>query len=1655
MGCRPNSRLSNMNAPHETIISSTADFCRNFPKSPSIKVTRDSLLEHISHTLDSSSRVVYLEGDSLTGKSELLAEYMRRNPLNSLGVFLSAGDNYFYTADYVRLVLSEQIHWLIHSVQANFEFVDEASFARLLLQLQKRARQNPITFVIDGLGDAPAINANATSEILKVFPFSQSEFSFVLSGSSSLFSKLPLERYKPKPIPLLPVGLEEAKTYFANCSDLADDEISQIRHFCRGTIGQMARFKELLQSGVAISSLLDEKEGTLKKLLDFEWELVPDDQRLASILGYVAFSTLPIDLERLGHLTGAEGVELLEMVARCRFVEIDNATGLVSIRSDAEKRFVRGKLQHLKGKIHEDFISDLLKNPGSEEAIRDLPSQLLSAGRNGDLIERLDDAHFVRLLETEKSLRSLKGHTAIGLQAARILRNDAAEARFALASSVITGLTFSVGTKSEIEARLRLGEKDCAIALALTAPTSEERLQLLAAAARAYHAANLLVPVEVKEQIRHFVSEVDFGSLGYIAGDIACDLLVVDFSLAMEVFERATIETKPRRTDAGIASTEESPASREVDRGGEEKDFGKVHSRLSEYHRQRFADAVASIVERSSSERLLARLKNLESKHQLFILKQWLKKQKKSSEAGRVAEYALDIALNDLTRSPRVEDFREIGVALPHLLDQDLAEKLVKRIKVQLGTQLSHGTTVESVRLEMLLIRTRYAQHTQECELELIELFSKIHQISEVNTKATCWAWMLYGLQKFPDPAILEGRTSVVSEITEKLIESIEELLESSADHYETARSAIYALARANPTLALQLVAKLNTQKRRDKAFSTLATELTSSKTYTTAPGLLLQCVSKIESEDERDETLSKCLSLIAQHAESEQVGTCNTGILALWRAIRIANRRFSAAVSTYRILKAIKADAEIVGALEAEIQGLWPDILVDWVRTDFGFRLVRDIASVDRQLALTWLERVSRDRQQSKIPSSSLSTALYLTIKLAIASFSIQADDSCDIDAPQLSRLAFLINSIPVPEHRMILWCDLGVSLHFKGKRSVAKVICTEFVQPVLHGMYKNNELVRDLLIELAAPFLYLTHPPSASIFIEQIKDAQHREIARSDICKTIFRKRSIHDPYKASDTPGYELDAEDIASVLDVLRSMHTDASILAVIEDLCASLSSKKNSAKIRRTQVRDYLNSIDEIIDKKLPDPRNIKHEGYKIAAKAHVLRARATFETVSTGEWQDLFRASQAIANVADRVVVTTMVGGCARGRGPFSDSKWFNAVKADIPRIPSYSDRIDRYSWVAELMESIDKQQTVSLLKDAMSLSNHLAAESSGLEKQKRILDLAHSVDPTLVDRIIDLVDRDEARAPVKEVHLSQIKLKEARKDLAKNPSCIDLDKINAEELAEVCFHNFGSLIGGRILPRPVEEFEKLATVASQLSISHAYPIWAWIIENASKKIGHRSKGERLIEIVYDAACHAAELTLSLIGKSNASASTRSGEDVSGLIRPGERGAIFERIRTFASGQDGKLIRISDPYFGPDDLDILHCLAEAAPNSTVRILTSKKHLRDVISDGMFDDAFRSAWQELCEIPPPKTEIVVIALGNDGGHPIHDRWIVSDTEGLRLGGSPNSMGYTRVSEVSFMDTAASQEKCQVIDDLLNRQKREWFGEKLQATSFFLD
>ena len=171
------------------------------------------------------------------------------------------------------------------------------------------------------------------------------------------------------------------------------------------------------------------------------------------------------------------------------------------------------------------------------------------------------------------------------------------------------------------------------------------------------------------------------------------------------------------------------------------------------------------------------------------------------------------------------------------------------------------------------------------------------------------------------------------------------------------------------------------------------------------------------------------------------------------------------------------------------------------------------------------------------------------------------------------------------------------------------------------------------------------------------------------------------------------------------------------------------------------------------------------------------------------------------------------------------------------------------------------------------------------------------------------------------------------------------------------------------------------------------------------------------------------------------------------VINEGERDKALKFIKDWMQNGVLSYLKICDPYFGPEDLEILKILQSTNPDCKVYILCSRSNQeRGSIN---LDEIYKGHWNIISSgANCPKTEIVVIGTRDTGDFPIHDRWWLTNGGGLRLGTSFKSLGYSKTSEISIFNIEEAY-KCETqVDQYLKREKLEYKNETLEYLMFTL-
>jgi hypothetical protein len=250
--------------------------------------------------------------------------------------------------------------------------------------------------------------------------------------------------------------------------------------------------------------------------------------------------------------------------------------------------------------------------------------------------------------------------------------------------------------------------------------------------------------------------------------------------------------------------------------------------------------------------------------------------------------------------------------------------------------------------------------------------------------------------------------------------------------------------------------------------------------------------------------------------------------------------------------------------------------------------------------------------------------------------------------------------------------------------------------------------------------------------------------------------------------------------------------------------------------------------------------------------------------------------------------------------------------------------------------------------------------------------------------------------------------------------------------------------------------------LASTLPFHRSYAIFSWLVESFVLTCSTNSQPVSRIQPMFSASLAACEFCLRITARaagvrlflpSSARLATAAANHLA--VAAGDRANALTFIRAWVEASVEGYIKICDPFFGPDDLEVLKIFLSTDVVCRVLILTSVKHQKQKQIAEPWRRAYNDRWREMSDLEPPETDVTIVGTRSGGELPIHDRWWLSRSAGLRFGTSFNSLGTTKHSEISVLSSDQVAGLDAIVDPYLNRTKREHNGERLQLEVFSLD
>ncbi|MBW6474130.1 MAG: hypothetical protein K0B14_13475 [Anaerolineaceae bacterium] len=1632
-------------------IMDTTKISSNFPLPPEQEIIRDSFLETIEK-LFSNQPMVIVEGEVGIGKTTLLSQFARRFPENSISVFITPATRASYDPDTIRIDLLSQVFWILTRKElsyTDFETMDITSdWGKRRNQLLKfsKSRYQTFYFVLDGICEIPDNHSFYRDLIFDMLPFGfYNDFKFLISGNPKNIPCQILEQINYKSFPIPAFTLEESERYLSELGFSNDDLIEIYR--IHKTPGSLASIRRSIHGENSKNEFLKNLPLELANLLDLEWKNIDfNNEVLTSSLALIAYSPKELSIKDVSNVLKDDEDQIYNLLTQVQFITIIDYDKVTFVSEDQLSN-AQSKLSDFKEAAEKEIIK-FLKNSNDPSAPIDLSSFFESTNRHRDLIQFSTPDTLVKILKSSQSLIPLFETTMKCVKSAQKLDRDLDVIDFGLQTAVINELFSTATGESEINALISLNETDAALALIERASTKEDQLLLLSVLANANIKYDLRIQ-GLDERIKTIYQQVDKNMLENKALDIATNLINFLPEIAFDLVENSMkIDASEQGLDWAFTKLSmRAMAKSEYDKNAYDI-LEKIMNKIKDPDAKNFLTTGSLLFFNFSAEEVISQVNNFDQvRDQFYILRSWASKNREVDNVGSVLEYALQIAISSTEFSPNARDFRQLSSPLPYISDLDLRKKLINKIDAQRSTIEKLGPIEDYVRIFVILGIAENDFDSKASINRFIEAFLYSQDLEEIATKSSCLVRILNGLLIIDPNKELEY---LHIEIEEELKNSVEAILMDSAEQYVVTKNIIRALAVNRTEYAFEISSKLNGEDRRNQAYRDVVKDLLDVPDNKLDFSLIQLGYKNISNKALCDSLLLYILDRI-NSIENPAIMSDGRILYFINGVFNLldASDRSSAVCVCLEILEKMKEtkDAGLKNKLFEILKSSWNDIDVEWLKIDMGFKIV-EATSNNQELAYEILSIVEQYRNTVQLETREVALTYLATIRLCLRAYSGLIFKRIDT-ADDYLQIVNLINNVHSYSEKIGLYTDLALKFWSIDRLDDFSRVVKEKIKPLINSFYFDDGLAYQAALIEASPALYLHHSISTIDKLKAIEAIEVRDKAFNSICSFIITKRYNEPFFDPGKIKGEKLSYDEIIDLIKIINEIDRDAFVFHLISEISESVINYKNG--FTKNERAEIARKLEELIERKLPNDKYIKHDGFKLTSLAKVYKIK----NVNISEWKDLISRTKSI-NIADQVFILAYIADSLPNSYYKLRDQLINDAVDLINCIPSDYDRINRYELLSQISLN-DRNLAQKLLRAGMELLVK-KDDPDYLSTQRRFIDLAYKIDTNFAAELASVADDDPARSKSKYNLQNRLTVQNLKKETISttNSSEFDID-LSKDDYSSTAWILLGSLNANRIHAQRFDKMRKFEFMGASIPLLDGYPIFAWLFQNCVVNYKNKPQASDYIRPLFNATLKASDLIINIAQKSNLQIQKAKSTAIDKMLTsttmedlsPDDAKLV---LKNWLSSSIKDELFIADAYFGREELWILHEVVNTNPNCKVYILTSKKHNNKLTQP---QKEYTDYWRrEISDHEPPPTEVVIAGLETDQLSPIHDRWWISGNSGIRIGTSSNSLAGSKISEISNFSPADAEKNENTIKRFAIYKDRAYKGVKINYMSFTL-
>ena len=560
--------------------------------------------------------------------------------------------------------------------------------------------------------------------------------------------------------------------------------------------------------------------------------------------------------------------------------------------------------------------------------------------------------------------------------------------------------------------------------------------------------------------------------------------------------------------------------------------------------------------------------------------------------------------------------------------------------------------------------------------------------------------------------------------------------------------------------------------------------------------------------------------------------------------------------------------------------------------------------------------------------------------------------------------------------------------------------------------GIIDNNKGIYDVLDCFVV--IHYFNTDLAFDYLNKLSEI-HKEKACVEIVDFYISKRSPFEYYDG-DVLKFKSTYDNLLKAVKVLNDINTDAVLYYQIKDIAKAINENSDLSQQQKSELR---NRIEDIVDVKLPDSKNITHDGYKIISKVQLQLIQKTGTP-----WASFIEDSQLIPNISDRILVK----GTLLEVIPFSKNRQLqkqlvSEVFNELTLLSSHYEFVDRVTHLSKIMYELSRTKWQQVVNQAFDISYGFDEGQEMYTYQRNILDTIYRIDKNFAKTLVNKTSKSKLEVN-SDLLKNYYQTLELSRKIKNNQSIEENQKNDAKRIINAVYRAQGSLNSGKIITKKIADVAQYLEVGKTIGLSESFPVYLYYLSNSanirleagSNKEINESQRElfeymlssiKFVELLSQKRRieHAINTTVFI---------DRDFEE-NFVVKPSSREEAINYIRNWIINEAKDFLIITDPYFEKEDIEILKFVKELDNEIDTYFIGCNEG-----SSTSLETDFEIEWKRISDQEPPNTKIIFCWIPeNNSRKLIHDRWILSKNGGLRLGTSYRSLGANKETEISVI------------------------------------